>query len=241
MQQATSRWHSDDTLSHLVRDAHGDDRAATEKLLAFLRPSLLSFFKRRLSADSAEDLTQRALVRIGGAVGRIDPERADVYISTVARNLLRTAYRAEARERSRNDQSDPSQLESSALPVDTRVEYVELVGAVHRACLRMNPGLREVAEGVLRGYSATDIAQNLDISPITVRTRLMRVRAILRAELAPYLEESRPIRDGPNAVTDWRADQCSLLGVKHAVSYRSGPRGHRAPVGAGPEFEGLPE
>ena len=150
---------------------------------------MLSFFKRRLSADSAEDLTQRALVRIGGAVGRIDPERADVYMSTVARNLLRTAYRVEARDRSRKAQSDPSELESSALPVDTRVEYAELVRAVHRACLRMRPGLREVAEGVARGYSAADIADSLDISPITVRTRLMRVRAILRAELAPYLTE----------------------------------------------------
>ena len=143
---------------------------------------------RQLSADSAEDLTQRALVRIGGAVGRIDPERADVYISTVARNLLRTAYRVEARDRNRNGQSDPSELESGALPVDARIEYAELVRAVHRARLRMRPRLREVAEGVLRGDSAADMARTLHVSPITVRTRLMRVRAILRAELAPYLD-----------------------------------------------------
>ena len=191
MQHSTTRWPSSVALAPLVRRAQGGDRAATEEMLALLRPSLLSFFKRRLSADSAEDLTQRALVRIGGAVGRIDPERADVYMSTVARNLLRTAYRVEARDRSRKGQSDPSELESSAIPVDTRVEYADLVRAIHRACLGMLPGLREVAEGVLRGYSATEIASNLDISPITVRTRLMRMRAILRAELAPYLNEAR--------------------------------------------------
>jgi DNA-directed RNA polymerase specialized sigma24 family protein len=52
----------------------------------------------------------------------------------------------------------------------------------------MRPGLRGVAEGVLRGDSAADVARSLDISPITVRTRLMRVRAILREELAPYLD-----------------------------------------------------
>lgn len=190
MQHATAQWPSGDTLSQLVTHARGGQAAATEALLAYLRPSLLLFFKRRLSADSAEDLTQRALVRIGGAIGRIDPERADVYISTVARNLLRTAYRAEARDRSRKGQSDPSELESRALPVDTRVEYAELLRAVHRACLRMRPGLREVGEGILRGDSATDIARTLDVSPITVRTRLMRVRAILRAEVAPYLNGS---------------------------------------------------
>lgn len=188
MQHATAQWPSRDTLSKLVREAQGGQASTTEDLLAALRPSLVSFFKRRLSADSAEDLTQRALVRIGGAVGRMDPERADVYISTVARNLLRTAYRVEARDRSRKGQRDPTELESSAFPVDSRVEYAELVRAVHRTCLKMRPGLREVAEGVLRGDSAADVARTLDISPITVRTRLMRVRAILREELAPYLD-----------------------------------------------------
>jgi RNA polymerase sigma factor (sigma-70 family) len=188
MQNAPNRWPSGEELSELVKRAQEGQSLAIEALLAFLRPPLLSFFKRRLSADSAEDLTQRALVRVGGAVGRIDPERADVYISTVARNLLRTEYRSEARERSRNGQSDPSDLESNAIPVDTRVEYGDLVRAVHRACLKMRPGLRDVAEGVLRGDSATDVARSLDISPITVRTRLMRVRTILREELAPYLD-----------------------------------------------------
>lgn len=190
MQHAATPWPSGATLSQVIKHAQGGQGAATEELLSFLRPSLLSFFKQRLSADSAEDLTQRALVRVAGAVKRIDPERADVYISTVARNLLRTACRVEARDRGRRGQSDPSELESSALPVDTRVEYAELVRAVHRTCLKMRPGLREVAEGVLRGDSAADVARTLDISPITVRTRLMRVRAILRSELAPYLNDN---------------------------------------------------
>jgi hypothetical protein len=43
--------------------------------------------------------------------------------------------------------------------------------------------------GVLRGDTAADIAKDLDVSPVTVRTRLVRVRAALRAELAPFLEE----------------------------------------------------
>jgi RNA polymerase sigma factor (sigma-70 family) len=187
MQHAKTGWPAADTLSRLVTNAQGGHATATEEFLAVLRPPLLSFFKRRLSVDVAEDLTQLALVRIGGAVARIDPERADVYVSTVARNLLRTAYRVEARDRGRDGHSDPSFLVSSVPAADTRVEYEELVRAVHRACLRMRPGLREVAEGVLRGDSALDIARDLDVSPITVRTRLMRVRAVLRSELAPYL------------------------------------------------------
>jgi RNA polymerase sigma-70 factor (ECF subfamily) len=190
MRYASSGWPSSDTLSRLVGHAQDGSVTATEELLAVLRPSLMSFFGRRLSADVAEDLSQLALVRIGRAVCRIDPKRADVYVSTVARNLLRTAYRVEARSRHRDGQRDPVDLVSNAPAADMRVEYLELVGAVHRACLRMRPGLREVAEGVLRGDSAADMARNLDVSPITVRTRLMRVRAILREEVAPYLSGS---------------------------------------------------
>ena len=44
------------------------------------------------------------------------------------------------------------------------------------------------ALGLLDGESTTQIAAKLQISPITVRTRLMRVRAILRRELRAYVE-----------------------------------------------------
>jgi DNA-directed RNA polymerase specialized sigma24 family protein len=105
----------------------------------------------------------------------------------VARNLLRTAYRVEARARNRDGSSDPAGLVATDMSIDRRVEYEELVKAVHRACLRLRPGLREVAVGLLQGDSAKDIATSLNVSPVTVRTRLMRVRAILRGELSSYL------------------------------------------------------
>ncbi len=191
MSYASSGWPSSETLSRLVQRARDGNVTATEELLAVLRPSLVTFFGRRLSVDVAEDLAQLALVRIAKAVERIDPERADVYVGTIARNVLRTAYRREARERSRGEQCDPSDLVSNAPSADRRVEYGELMSAVHRTCLTMRPGLRAVAEGVLRGDTAADIARKLEVSPITVRTRLMRVRAILRSELAPYVRGGR--------------------------------------------------
>jgi DNA-directed RNA polymerase specialized sigma24 family protein len=60
---------------------------------------------------------------------------------------------------------------------------------VHRACAeKLRPGLREVAVGLLRGDTPVEIASALEVSPVTVRTRLIRVRAILRDELSSYLE-----------------------------------------------------
>lgn len=188
MQDASFRWPPPDVLAMLVRDAQSG-RSDIGELLAFLRPALVSFFQRRLALDVSEDLAQMACVRIGGAIHRIDPERADSYIATVARNLLRTTYRRHARERSRVDATNPEDLPASALSADWRIEYEELVKAVHRACIeKLQPGLREVALGLLHGETPVEIATALDVSPITVRTRLMRARAILRDELRPYLE-----------------------------------------------------
>lgn len=189
MQDASFRWPPADVLGRLVRDAQSG-RAEINELLDLLRPALVTFFQRRLSLDISEDLAQMACVRVAGAIKRIDPERADSYIATVARNLLRTTYRRYARERSRADETNPDDLPAGGASADRRVEYEELVRAVHRACVeKLRPGLREVALGLLHGDTPVEIATQLDVSPITVRTRLLRVRAILRDELAIYIEK----------------------------------------------------
>jgi RNA polymerase sigma factor (sigma-70 family) len=188
MQEPSFRWPPAEVLGQFVRDAQSR-RAEINELLTFLRPALITFFQRRLAHDICEDLAQMACVRIAGAIKRIDPQRADSYIATVARNLLRTTYRRHARDRIRADETNPDDLPGNGSSADRRMEYEELVRAVHRACIeKLRPGLREVAFGLLQGETPVEIARQLDISPITVRTRLLRVRAILRDELGPYLE-----------------------------------------------------
>lgn len=188
MQEAPFRWPPAEALSRLVRDAQSG-RAEINELLTFLRPALVTFFKRRLALDICEDLTQMALIRVSGAIKRIDPERADSYVATVARNLLRTTYRRHARERSRVDPASPDELPARSMSVDSRLEYEDLVRRVHRACLeKLRPELRDIGLGLLQGHTPVEIANTLDMNPITVRTRLMRVRGILREELGAYLE-----------------------------------------------------
>jgi RNA polymerase sigma-70 factor, ECF subfamily len=189
MQHVGFLWQTGEELSRLVREARSGSPGALDELLDELRPALVSFFERRFSLDTADDLAQLASIRICGAIQRIDPERADSYIVTVARNLLRTAYRRQSRDQSRADETSPEELPARALSADRRVEYEDLVRAVHRACIeKLRPGLREVAVGLLRGDTPVEIASALEVSPVTVRTRLMRVRAILRDELSSYLE-----------------------------------------------------
>lgn len=192
MLYSSFRWPSAEVLGQLVREAHEGRASAVEELLTVLRPLLLAFFQRRHSFDNAEDLTQLAMIRIAGAIDRIDPVRADSYISTVARNLLRTAYKASAKERSRKSDVDALDLPANTMDVDRRAELEDLTLAVHRACLeKLGAGLREVAVGMLRGDSAAEIGESLHISPVTVRTRLMRIRAVMRTELACYVNAER--------------------------------------------------
>lgn len=198
MLPASYRWPTPEVLSQLVRHAQGNDAGGVDALLAAIRPALLAFFRQRTDSDVAEDLSQMTLVRVGRAIARIDPERADSYLSAVARNLLRTSYRIRARERQRTTALDATIEVGTEHRADSRAEYAELVTAVHRACLDIPyPALREVALGVLRGYSAAELADRLEISPITVRTRLMRVRAILRHELHAYLVDAS---EPPNVI-----------------------------------------
>jgi RNA polymerase sigma-70 factor (ECF subfamily) len=191
MAKQNSRWPSADALGALVLRAQGGDASALELLLEGLRPALMRFFASRLreDADQAEDLTQNALGRIARAIERIDPARADVYVSTVARNLLRTAYGRSAVWRRREGEIGCDALEARDEPIDRRVEYEELVRTIHRVIDECMPAsLGEIVRALMRDETAAEIAERQGVSPITVRTRLLRARMILRRELKGTLD-----------------------------------------------------
>jgi RNA polymerase sigma factor (sigma-70 family) len=184
----TAGWPAAETLGRLVRDAQREGPDALNRLLAALRPAVLTFFQRRLPAGAtdAEDLTQLALIRVAKALRRIDPERADGYVATVARNLLRTTYRERARDLNRHLPLGGELASDSWLP-DGQAEYEELVLAVHRAVLtKLRRPLREIMTRVLDDQSQVQIADELQVNEVTVRTRLRRARLLLREELARY-------------------------------------------------------
>src|SRR2546425_1529515 len=201
MTDPSSAWPAPETLGQLVREAQRDSPDALNRLLATLRPALIRFFERRLPSDLTEDLAQVALMRIAKALRRIDPERADSYTITVARNLLRTAYRERARDLGR-DLPVGSEMASTTPAPDSQAEYEELVLAVHRAVLTKLPRpLQQIMSRVLEDQSPSQIADKLHVSPVTVRTRLMRARWILRRELVAFTSCCRS-RGGPKADGD---------------------------------------
>lgn len=196
-------------LAGLIIAARGEDSRAMDNLLRRIRPQLLTFFSRRLRDESAEDLTQVALVRIARAIHRIDPERADSYITTVAWNLLRTAYRRRSRDARRFAAPGiTDQLEAST-DIERSSDYEDLARAVHRLSMTaMPPALREVVLGLMRGLTSEEIAAAHGISPITVRTRLLRARIMLKRELRDYLDTATETHPTASSARQARKRRC---------------------------------
>ena len=199
-------WYPDaEVLTQRVRSAQSGDEQALERLLEGLRPSFLAYFSRRLSLDLAEDFTQIALLRIARAVDRIDPERATNYVTTVLRNLLRTARTRQLRDERRHLAVDNLIADARQPDASARAEYEELARAVHRVSeTALPPPLADIVLGLLRGETPNEIAKRQSVSPITIRTRLLRARAILRRELQSQIPWHRSHRG-----TDSRDDNPS--------------------------------
>lgn len=176
-------------VARLVAAAQSGSAASVDALLSALRPALVGFFARRLPDDEAEDLAQAALLRIVRALPTIEPDRGDRFIVTIACNLVRTAYTQRARDQRRRAPVELADTAETTGAADRHAEYRELAREVHRICAaELPPALKEVMLGMLRGETPSEIAERLEMNPVTVRTRLMRARAILRRELRPFLD-----------------------------------------------------
>ena len=182
-------WPPPEELRALVDRAQHDDAGALERLLVALRRPLLAYFSTRVPDDTAEDLTQVALIRISRALPRIESDRAERYVSTVARNLFRSAHRRRVRDGQRYTQGGLVETAESPIALDLDVEYQELARAIERVSNTTLPAsLSEIVLGLLGGETPAEIAARQQVSPVTVRTRLLRARAHLRCELRVYLD-----------------------------------------------------
>jgi DNA-directed RNA polymerase specialized sigma24 family protein len=67
------------------------------------------------------------------------------------------------------------------------VEYHEILDRILQSSRTSLPeSLREIVLGLIEGESTSDIAAQQMINPITVRTRLLRARALLRLYLESH-------------------------------------------------------
>jgi len=172
--------HDDNTETLLLRWRSGS-REAGDRLLHRYVPELTGFFGRR-SNGNADELVQRTLLACTQSVGKFAGRSTfRTYLYGIARNQYLAYRRAEAFARhepvtmATRPEDGPSQL------VAVRQEQVLLILALRRVEPDFSMVLRKF---YWEERSVDEIARELGIPIGTVKSRLARGRASLRAHLS---------------------------------------------------------
>lgn len=173
----------------LRRAQRGDERAWRD-LIAIYQDRVHALIWRVLAGRAqhrAPDLTQETFVRVLRALPKFEPEgraKPSTWILTIAtRVALNELRRPDSAELS---DEPPGQTERA----DTTVERRRMGAAISAAMATLDDEQRTIL--VLREYhdlDYTEIAAALDLELGTVKSRLSRARAALRAHLVTALPE----------------------------------------------------
>jgi RNA polymerase sigma factor (sigma-70 family) len=181
-------WPDDAALQPVVHMAQQGEPSAVNALLARLRPVLVEFFARELDRDTAEDLVQDTLLRVVGALPRLDPARGSRYVTRVAHRRLQSEFKRRARDSQRFVPMDAAREMPSPITADQEAEYADLV----RALTKLSPRVRACVMEALHGSRSVETAVSHGVSPVTVRVQLKIARARLRSALGLAAKERYP-------------------------------------------------
>jgi RNA polymerase sigma-70 factor (ECF subfamily) len=182
----------------LVRRLRAGEEAAYEALLArFQQPVYNLAFRLASNPGDASDVVQEVFLKVFRNVGHFRRQsslKTWIYRITVneAHNQRRWFFRHRSREVGLDDESDEgcsrTVADTGRSPFDCAFDREKQV-LIENALGRINPLFREVV--VLReieDLSYEEIAEVLQISLGTVKSRIMRGREALREELTGRLE-----------------------------------------------------
>ncbi len=151
------------------------------------------------SEADAEDLVQETYARAFAALDRIDDGwDLDAWMFRILRNAFLSRARRAGRDPTEGglDTVDPDvdAAPDGALRGDAELEAMRgLVGEEIAAALRaLGEEARTAVLLDLEGFGEAEIAGILGCRPGTVKSRLSRARAALRARLADYARSERP-------------------------------------------------
>jgi RNA polymerase sigma-70 factor (ECF subfamily) len=168
------------TEMRLIRCWRSGDRHSGDRLLRRYVPVLHNYFARRVSGN-VDELVQRTLYACVEAVTRYEGRSSfKTYLLGIAHHQFLISLRSEAvlahdgRPRATQPDESPSQL------VAFREEQYILVSAL----IKIDPEFLAVLKLFYWGQlSVEEIAEQLDIPAGTVKSRLARGRAALKANL----------------------------------------------------------
>jgi RNA polymerase sigma-70 factor (ECF subfamily) len=184
--------------------AQSGDTEAFEALQTLLRtPARL--FTRRLIGDIDEDIVQEALFALYMNLGRIDPpEKLRPFLFRVIRNRCYDRLRAEGRfevvslDEERWDDGEPRETQIASdepAPDETThwlMVYAEVQAAMHKLPELQRQALILFSEA---GLSYEEIAEAMNVSTGTVKSRLYYAKRTLAGLLSPETRRALEAED----------------------------------------------
>lgn len=165
------------------------DRKAANRLAIRYQQDLTAYYRKRLPLEEADELTQATLIE---TIGRIERFRGESsfhhYVFSVARRIMADRQRRLSR---RIETTTPASSEPPGhqTPAHERVARTELLARLVAAVESLDDHYQSVLSLKLRGANNLEIADSLDIQYNTVRSRLSRAIALVRARLGAHLDE----------------------------------------------------
>ena len=204
------------TEAELVEAARVRDEAAVRELIRRMNPRLFRVARGIAASDAeAEEIVQEAYL---AAFTKLDTFRAEAtFASWITRIALNAAMMRRRRARAHEEYDTVTEIDRSkdtVLPFprcgtdqpDVALGQRQVRELLERAVAELPSDLRLVF--LLReaeGMSTRDIARDLSLNPITVKTRLFRARLTLRRAI------ERRLRGGFEAIFPFGGARCAAM------------------------------
>jgi RNA polymerase sigma-70 factor (ECF subfamily) len=186
--------------SVVVRARAGDAEAFRQLFEAYQARIYNYLWQMVRDEELAADLTQETFIRAYRSLAELrDPGAFQSWLYRIAVNLVRDERKRaqvptvslEAPDEEEGSGEDPgSEFADWSSNPERELMRRELAQAVERAVAHLAPEHREVIVlHHLRGLEVRDIARILQVAEGTVKSRLGRARALLRRQLASWVED----------------------------------------------------
>ena len=185
---------TDARLDELAHAARVGGRREVDRLLDVLRPIVARWAVVLTgSPDTAEDVAQAVLLRVHRSIADYSPTGTiTAWAYRITRNVVADMERTDHRDRARLDYLTGDGM---AAWLSERSDALELLGAadlLRRFMTDLSPQQRAVLDLVeLQGFSPSEVAEMLEISPATVRVHLHRAKAAMGDAGRAQQEERR--------------------------------------------------
>ncbi|HEV2481312.1 MAG TPA: sigma-70 family RNA polymerase sigma factor [Puia sp.] len=170
----------------LLRISQGDARAFRQLFAAYSGKVYALAIKLTKDAEQAKDLTQEIFVRLWVKRGQLGGVyHFQGFLTTIALNLIRNHFRRKVLDIG-NEAFLVNYFEESAMAPDRAMEFKEFQCMVQEAVDHLPPQLnRSFTLSRMAGMSHAEIARQMELSPLTVKSHIARALTFIRA----YLEQ----------------------------------------------------